>query len=562
VTDAQGSRPGRKFVTTEAILAKYPASTRELITGLRSAIGDSYGSLKAFYAAYVDSDQVSGRRIPYAEVSRQLSDGSRFRNGPDDQLFEAVVTLCLPDPNARAHVRTLRRSVAEPVVQPATPAPEKIEPGTHLPSEPPEAAPSDDESSEARDVDDEPEAHTWGHGRSRSHDNRPIKFAVVGSVVLAAVVLPPLIDGPPKIATKPMGVACEIPSGPLAAVVSGRSNSPAPAVTDEFYQLALASQRDKLTKMAIVNLDGRPTIERLELPVSTNSGTAHTRSAKRAQEFTQRVRVVRAKTEQADVLAALDLAAREVQGSGEGGTVFVLDSGLATSGPLDFTRLSLNNWPIDIVNELQRGKLLPNLRGVTVVLAGIGDTAPPQQQLTASLRQQLLDIWGGIARAAGAACTTVLSLPRTEAAPDGAPPVKPVPVSIAPPLDPQPGSPKILSDEGATFFKPDSAQLADEAAARAQLAHIASWLSQSRARHAHIVGTTANRGPKSGQVALSLNRANTISMLLVKSGVEPGQITTEGAGSDFPEYIRDIGPNGEPLPNEAQKNRTIRISLR
>jgi OOP family OmpA-OmpF porin len=69
---------------------------------------------------------------------------------------------------------------------------------------------------------------------------------------------------------------------------------------------------------------------------------------------------------------------------------------------------------------------LPDLKGMTLELVGIGDTAPPQHQVSIAQRNKLIAIWTAVAEAGGAK-VGVDSAQRDGAAPTHVPPVQLVP---------------------------------------------------------------------------------------------------------------------------------------
>ena len=135
--------------------------------------------------------------------------------------------------------------------------------------------------------------------------------------------------------------------------------------------------------------------------------TPHAQQAKANFKTGVRVRVneVRAAQPDADLLKALDVASRA---AGQGGTVVLVDSGLQTKAPLDFTSPGLLDADTGyLVDYLRRGGFLPDLRGRVVILAGIGVPAAPQAALDLPRQRHLVHIWTAIATAAGAMSVSV-----------------------------------------------------------------------------------------------------------------------------------------------------------
>jgi outer membrane protein OmpA-like peptidoglycan-associated protein len=119
----------------------------------------------------------------------------------------------------------------------------------------------------------------------------------------------------------------------------------------------------------------------------------------------------------------------------------------------------------------------------------------------------------------------------------------------------------VFTGESAVRFEPNTTVFVDPAAAQRALRPIAEWLAADRSRHALLVGTTADVGPMSGQVALSLQRAGRARAVLQALGASRGQITIEGVGSDFPQFVPDRSASGALLAGPATLNRSVRITL-
>jgi outer membrane protein OmpA-like peptidoglycan-associated protein len=264
---------------------------------------------------------------------------------------------------------------------------------------------------------------------------------------------------------------------------------------------------------------------------------------------------VRAQSPEADVLGALGLAGRSVQGA-RAGTVVLVDSGLSTVAPLDFRQAGLLDAPVaDTVGFLRDHQALPDLSGATIVLAGLGDTAAPQAALDTAQRGELVSLWKGIAQAAGATCVAVVDEPRSGDAPSDVPPVSTV--AVPPPPTITPGKATSLPDDGSVGFRPDTAEFRDRAAAGGVLAPFADYLKGGPTRRLALTGTTARAGSTASQVQLSTQRAEAVKALLVELGASPAQITTKGVGSAFPGYVPDVGPDGKQLPGPASQNRQV-----
>jgi OOP family OmpA-OmpF porin len=391
----------------------------------------------------------------------------------------------------------------------------------------------------------------------------------VGALAAMSLLVAALVagcGGQQQAAGDPGTVAgCPVPQGPIAIAVSGRANSPAPAlpppvrqlVHDAIYAVPIGETGPTIS---LIGVDGRPSLvgraafsSDAEFPAAVDQD----REAFLAS-FRKAVSAVRATEPEADVLGALGIAARAVRDGAGPGTVVLVDSGLSTVPPLDFTQPGLLDAPpAEVIDFLDRTEAIPDLSGLTMLFAGIGDTAPPQQPLDVARQQALVELWTGIARRGGAGCVGATSAPRGSETVTGVPPVSTVEVSPPPTFDP---SSRIVLPDGPTVgFVAGEAVLRNPEAATTVLRPIAEWLAADPARRAHIIGTTARLGPLQGQIALATERAETIKQRLVELGADPGQLTTEGLGSRFPGYVPDQAPGGGLLPGPAARNRSVII---
>jgi outer membrane protein OmpA-like peptidoglycan-associated protein len=279
----------------------------------------------------------------------------------------------------------------------------------------------------------------------------------------------------------------------------------------------------------IVRIDGQPSVAcvvHLDLQGIKNDGGRQNERARFRNDVRRHVEEVRAVHDEADVLAALQLASDR---AGPGGTVVVIDSGLQTTNPLNFTVAGLLDagaaYLADMVVE---GNHLHDLTGRTVILAGIGETAPPQAPLYESQKQHLREIWEAIVRRAGASDVVVTPGSGTAEPLADVPSVSTVPVPDVGPIRPDCNAEVILYDDQIGFL-PNSTDPPDPPRARELLEPVAAWLRSTSQGRAHLVGSVAHYGnPK--DTTLSLARAERVKEILVELGVDGARITTEGIG--------------------------------
>jgi outer membrane protein OmpA-like peptidoglycan-associated protein len=348
------------------------------------------------------------------------------------------------------------------------------------------------------------------------------------------------------------------PTGGLAIVVGAHSNMPAASLDGAAHD-ALEGAVTNRSYLSVVVADGAP-FESVtgRLVVSDANEVARTADeAANRQKVQAAVSGAAARASQTDLLAALDLGARSLSAAGGAHTIVVLDSGLSTVAPLDFTQAGLLDAdPTELADSLQAAGELPGLAGADVVFQGLGDTAAPQPAVGRAQRANLVAIWTAVATAAGAGSVTVEESPLSAEPAGGLPPVTPVPVS--------PGlrcsASTVTLTGGDVAFRADSATFVDPAAAADTLAPIAKQMVDGKLT-AGVSGMTAAVGDLAGQKTLSRQRAQAVADLLVRLGVPADGMTVAGLGSEFPGYVEDHDAAGALVPDRAAANRKVVIDL-
>lgn len=345
--------------------------------------------------------------------------------------------------------------------------------------------------------------------------------------------------------------------GALAIVVGARNNTPPPELDGLAAQARDTAVTDR-SFLSIVVADGRPfEAGHGVLQVNAaNSIAAQEQQDANRRKVDQALDAAAAKTPEADLLAALDLAARAIHSRPGPHTIVVVDSGLSTTGALDFTQPGLLDAdPKELAQSLADARELPDLHGDDVVFQGLGDVADPQQPLGRPVRMQLIAIWQAVAEASGAGHVAVEESP-LEGRPDAdLPSVTPV----VPPSGVTCGAGAVVLTGADVAFRPDSSEFLDPAAAKAKVAPIAAQL-VAGSFGATLVGTTARVGDDAGQVRLSQLRAQAVADLLTSLGVPADRLTVVGKGSHFDGYLADHDAAGHLVPAAAAANRRVTIT--
>jgi OmpA-OmpF porin, OOP family len=382
--------------------------------------------------------------------------------------------------------------------------------------------------------------------------------ALVGlGLVLAAVVS--CSSSSPAAPQNPLAGTCLSGVGaPLTIVVGERSNVPSIQFPPEVSSLLTTATTDR-EPITLIRIDGEPKVFNL-----TRFSTTDVSSGAVQQDIQTYVDSVigildgsalHAAAPQANILGALSLAAGATPA---GGNIIVIDSGLQTTGQLEYQVPGmLMSPPSDVVKFLQAQKLVPGLHGRHVLLYGFGYTAAPQAALDQPERENVANQWKAIV-AAGGACVTVDPTPNTNAELADLPAVSAVPLP-APPIF-RPCGTTVLSDAGSVGFNDGSAIFRDPAAARATLSQLATVLRQGT-EPVTLIGSTSTEGGDTINYPLSTNRAAAVKSVLISMGVAGNRIKVIGDGAHYPGRVPDIGANGQLLLPQAEQDREVIVQL-
>lgn len=269
----------------------------------------------------------------------------------------------------------------------------------------------------------------------------------------------------------------------------------------------------------------------------------------------------KAKTPEIDTLSAITQAAKSIQSPSGSRTLLIFDSGLSTTGLLNFAEQNLIDAdPDKIVEQLDEKHYIPDLEGINVVWTGIGQTCGDQTPLTENYKYKLEQLYNAILTAGGAT-VTFNHEPIQGDEPEGVPECSIVPV-VEDLLDINGALPDVVKlDETKISFIPDKAEFVSESDAYEALKPIADILVSNTDMQVMIVGSTATDGTPEGCKTLSQLRADKVKDTLIeKLHVNPNQLSTFGAGqSPTPFRVTDLDNNGNLIESEAAKNRAVYI---
>jgi hypothetical protein len=346
-------------------------------------------------------------------------------------------------------------------------------------------------------------------------------------------------------------------SGDLAIVIGAHSNAPMPKLVGRMLSTAEVAVRNRQSIKLILN-SGSPQVLDPYRGDCINSFACQQDTA-RLESLVERES---SSSPGNNLLDAIDVASRALSDETGTKTLGIIDSGLQTAWPLQFQDSStlIDADAGDIVQYVESKGPLPNLKGIHVILSGIGDTAAPQGPLNIGQRDALVGIWTAICNAAGAASVYSERFPLTTAPHVGQAPVPTVSISSpAIPASVGPASRFVVPDKVLGFI-PDTANFIDRGATLDLLKPIAVAMSTLHG-NLLLTGTTAKSGTVAGQLSISLARANAVERVLVELGVPAARITTRGVGTNNPGYVPDVDQDGRLLPGPAAANRTVIVQL-
>ena len=230
-----------------------------------------------------------------------------------------------------------------------------------------------------------------------------IVFAVLLAVVLYLIL-------------KPTGIFESIEDYSVVFVIGVRRNSRMLNLNNAILEEKINRVVESYGYASIVVADGDPANQVNDYDFSLNEPSTFNKIRSSAvvknnllinkNHLREEIQNVRAKVPEADIIEAIDIAARKLKANTNGGTkeIVVLSTGLSTAGFLNFA--DENSWlysdPSELLTTLKDNKNLPELENISVTWAHIADTAEPQQRLNGLEQSNLREIWKLIMTSSGA----------------------------------------------------------------------------------------------------------------------------------------------------------------
>lgn len=315
--------------------------------------------------------------------------------------------------------------------------------------------------------------------------------------------------------------------------------------------------------ISIVCADGSPklsaawTISPPSTPGLTESKLKQI-STQQAKEIIASLLTVKASSPQLDMLKGFNTSVRSFADAPENSErqILVLDSGLSTTGELNFLKSDfLNANPNAAVDLLSSRNAIPNFSGITVTWIGLGDVGAPQKELSPTQKENLKKIWTKIIEKTGGKVIFLDTLPSN----------KDNPASDYPKVS----TIDFLSDDQTNIgnvdavvfrniqFIGDSSEYIDPKAADSMLKPVADYLKATPGFTILIIGTTAGANNKESCMQLSSKRAEAVRNTLISLGASENQIKAIGLGYSDPWHIPDTRDDGTLIESIASQNRKV-----
>ena len=265
-------------------------------------------------------------------------------------------------------------------------------------------------------------------------------------------------------------------------------------------------------------------------------------------------------TPEAATLTAIRLSAETLQNtSAEEKTMIIFDSGLSTSGLLNFAEQNIIDTPVEnIVAQLEELYAIPDLTGIHVVWVGLGEVCGDQPVLTSKYEHKLKELWDAILTAGGAT-VDYKKAGTSEGYTGELPQCSIVPV-VEDTLVTDAELPEVMKWDGesSVTFKGDQAEFIDYEAAAEELSPIAEYLKANTDEKIYIYGMTATITGGGSGVELAEARAEAVKAVLVEKGAIAEQMECVGLGQiSNPLRVNDVDANGKQIDELAQKNRAV-----
>ena len=279
-----------------------------------------------------------------------------------------------------------------------------------------------------------------------------------------------------------------------------------------------------------------------------------------AQVIIQEIASLKADSPEVNTLSAIIKEANTLHDSkANTQTLIIYDTGLSTTGLLDFTADNLiNSSPSFIADQLEAHHSLPDLTGIDVFWSGCGQTRG-EQVLDDEYRFKLKAIWSEILSRCNPKSVYFNDAELTSETDNDLPEVSLV-TTISSKIEVEridEPVPVISIEEDEVGFNPDTADFANPSKANTTLKSLATKLCNSD-ETIYVIGSTASYGSSESSKTLSEQRASTVVQALINNGVDKEILIPVGIGyTKCSLRVNDIDTNGNLVEEQAKHNRAV-----
>lgn len=310
--------------------------------------------------------------------------------------------------------------------------------------------------------------------------------------------------------------------------------------------------------VSVISVDGQPSIvakqsfEIKEQYKMAAEKKLRSEAEIKVKNLLSTIKDVLADDEEVETLEAIRLAVRSLSEAPENSEkeLIIADTGISTKGLLDFQNNLISAEPSVIADLLEEKRAIPDLSGITVYWANMGDCdGKIQPELTPKQRELLKSIWTEIITRGGGTLNilditanegtigaelpkvSTVEFPSESAIMFETIQEKNIKLSFEEPV--------ILSEK-MIGFKGDSDQYVDRAKAISCISPVSEYMMNSPNFRILLCGTTAGDQDNEFSLSLSLARANAVKNTLTQMGVDQERIYTAGLGTHDTWHIYDI----------------------
>lgn len=312
--------------------------------------------------------------------------------------------------------------------------------------------------------------------------------------------------------------------------------------------------------ISVISIDGNPSLEAgdsYDIPEqykNADETKLHEDAVNKARNLMERLEDIQANDEEVDTLKAIRIAAESFDEAPVNmeKKMFIVDTGLSTTGLLDFNNNLLCGEPEAVAEMLADKDAIPDLSGIAVTWCRT-KVAAPQAELSPGQENVLEGIWKAIIEKGGGT-VSFLESNTSEFMDESLPEVSTIELSIEEPVkfdEIDMNTEKEVFDKPVFFseeqirFQGDSEKYAEPEKAAACIKPVAEYMLANTDFRILLAGTTADDEYNQYVKELSCARAEKVKSSLIEMGVPKERIVAVGLGNRDPWHIYGVGISGD-----------------